>query len=616
MVLQNFWQEQIEPTYKNGLSHTFLLSLNVGDIVWDEAYGYIPMMEYLMEEMNALGIEAVAGVRGGQMFLPKPGRITAPQRHAWKLDGTATNDRKKINESLVFDVTKTLKADKPHEWMPGNLNDLFYETRISDLSIGLVVYPIENHEYLLGNLKSWTTDFELRGRGCIIILTTFDASAPNALADNSEVRNIKVPYPDDEDRIQLVNHLISRGMQINSFIPPEQLSQLTSGLELITIYPLAMWADGAKEYKGPKEKAFQVFLDLIEERKRASLKTKSNGMLEIMETTEYSFDMIGGLDNVKNYLKEITLHIVKQEGLQVPTGVLFLGPSGTGKTIVARALARESGMTCVQLKNIKEVCSGQNISVVIELIQMLAPVLVFIDDIDKPEGISWGSGQNSTTPIPLELLVFMGNPKLRGKVLWIGASNRPDLIDVEFTKYGVFEEKLVFLLPDKNERAEILQKMFSGNEISFDNGLNFSNVTDDKYTQGYAATELNELAKRSYRLARLNGRDSVSEKDVITAAENFISKYDPKMSEYTTLLAIREVSSRDILPKTLPPNLQEVVYDGNNISREKIDKRLSELTSKPEDANKKTPKDANKKTPASLMKEWRAWQKKLTSKGA
>ncbi len=579
MVLQNFWQEQIEPIYKNGLSHTFLLSLNVGDIVWDEVYGYFPMMEYLMEEMNALGIEAVAGVRGGQMFLPKPGRITAPQRHAWKLDG-ASNERKKINESLDFDGTKVIKPDKPHEWMPGKLNDLFYETRISDLSVGLVIYPIENHEYLLNNLKSWATDFELRGRGCAIILTTFNTSPPDALTDNSEIKVLRVPYPDYEDRLQLIKHLISRGVRIDTFIPPEQLSELTSGLELITIYPLSMWADGAKEYKGPKEKAFQVFLDLIEERKRASIKTKSNGMLEVMETTEYSFDMIGGLDNVKNYLKEITVHIVKKEGLQVPTGVLFLGPSGTGKTIVARALARESGMTCVQLRNIKEVCSGQNISVVIELIQMLAPVLVFIDDIDKPEGISWGSGQNSTTPIPLELLVFMGNPKLRGKVLWVGASNRPDLIDVEFTKYGVFEEKLVFLLPDKNERADILQKMFIQNEIPFDNGLNFSNVTDDKYTQGYAASELNELAKRSYRLARLNGRDSVSEQDVITAAESFISKYDPNMSEYTSLLAIREVNSKDMLPQTLPPNLGKVVYEGNNISKEKINKRLSELASK------------------------------------
>jgi len=171
----------------------------------------------------------------------------------------------------------------------------------------------------------------------------------------------------------------------------------------------------------------------------------------------------------------------------------------------------------------------------------------------------------------------MSNDKLRGKVLWVGASNRPDLIDAGFSKYGIFEEKLVFLMPEKNSRGDMLKKMFIQNEIPFDSGLNFSNIADDKYTRNYTAADLDNLIKRSYRLAQLNGRDSVSEKDMIEAAEIFIPKYNQRMDEYISLLAIREANSKNMLPPTLPPNLQKIVYENNQISKNKIDKALQGL---------------------------------------
>ena len=585
--MQNFFKEQIEPVYRTGMTHTFLLYLNVKDIMRDGVYGYLPMMEYLLEQLNAMGIEAIVGVQGGQIFLPKPERVESSQRNLWKL-ATIENERKKINESLIFDDTKVITADNPHEWMGNKLNDLFYETRVSQLSVGLVINPIEAHNYLISNVRSWATDFELRGRGCAIILTTFDASPPEDLSNNSEMRIVRVPYPDYEDRLQFIKHLIARGSQIGSevahgsqierIVTTERFAQLTSGLDLFTIYPLVLWASGAEKYdKFNDAQVSQVFHGLIEEQKQAAIKAKSRGMLEVMETAEYSFDGIGGLDYIKSYLSDITSAIAKGETHRVPMGILFLGPSGTGKTIVAKALAKEGGMTCVQLRNIKQVCTGQNISSVIELIQMLAPVMVFIDDIDQPEGVRWGSGRDSAMPIPIELFAFMSNAKLRGKVLWVGASNRPDLLDVGFSKYGVFEEKLVFLMPGKNSREDMLRKMFVQNEIPFDGGLNFSTIADDKYTQSYTAAELDDLIKRSYRLAMLNGRDSVSEQDMIEAAEIFVPKYNSRMDEFVSLLAIREVNSKNMLPKQLPPNLQKIVYENGQISKDKINKRVSEL---------------------------------------
>ena len=581
-ALGQFWKEEVESIYKLGEIHTFIVYLNVDDFAREEINGYISIKKYIMEQMNAMGIEVIADAQGGgahgKIHIRDEKYITNDQPEDFRLNNSGTNGRKKFNE--IIKGTKTLDwGDKAHEGgnMPAALNKYMYDNRDFDLKLGLLINPLEGHGYLHGNMIEWATNIDLRARGYLVVaMAKSIRGIPGNMLSSNDMKVVRVPYPDYTDRLEFINHLINRE-EIKTDIPPEHLARITGGLELKTIHTFVKMSEGYKKRDEGQES--QTFLDLVEDRKQRLVNSRSGGMLEILETANLFFDSLGGLENVKSHLRGVVQAIAKSDLAQIPSGILLLGPQGTDKLSMAKALANEANMTCIQLKKLKDFCADGNASEVLALLPMFMPAVVVIDDIDNPEGIQWGHAADSKTPIPPELLDFMSVLSLRGKVLWVGISSRPDKIDPVFSRSGRFPDKLLFLMPDKNDREDILKKAFENNNIP-NNNLNFPAVADDKYTQNSMSVELDAIVKRSYQIAQLNGRENVSQDDLLKSADNFIPSTTPEMSEYFTLLAIREVNSRDFIPPNLPSQISNVAFEGQRISRAKIDNRLEELAKK------------------------------------
>ena len=581
-ALGQFWKEEVESIYKLGEIHTFIVYLNVDDFAREEINGYISIKKYIMEQMNAMGIEVIADAQGGgahgKIHIRDEKYITNDQPEDFRLNNSGTNGRKKFNE--IIKGTKTLDwGDKAHEGgnMPAALNKYMYDNRDFDLKLGLLINPLEGHGYLHGNMIEWATNIDLRARGYLVVaMAKSIRGIPGNMLSSNDMKVVRVPYPDYTDRLEFINHLINRE-EIKTDIPPEHLARITGGLELKTIHTFVKMSEGYKKRDEGQES--QTFLDLVEDRKQRLVNSRSGGMLEILETANLFFDSLGGLENVKSHLRGVVQAIAKSDLAQIPSGILLLGPQGTDKLSMAKALANEANMTCIQLKKLKDFCADGNASEVLALLPMFMPAVVVIDDIDIPEGIQWGHAADSKTPIPPELLDFMSVLSLRGKVLWVGISSRPDKIDPVFSRSGRFPDKLLFLMPDKNDREDILKKAFENNNIP-NNNLNFPAVADDKYTQNSMSVELDAIVKRSYQIAQLNGRENVSQDDLLKSADNFIPSTTPEMSEYFTLLAIREVNSRDFIPPNLPSQISNVAFEGQRISRAKIDNRLEELAKK------------------------------------
>ncbi len=582
-ALSLFWKEEIESVYKFGELHTFIVYLNVADLARDEVYGYMSMKPYIMEQLNAMGIEVTAdahpGGAKGQIHIRDANWIAKDQLEELRFNGEV-KQRKKFNDDVEGAKSRGF-GDKAHEGgnMPAHLNKFMYDNRELDLKLGLVINPLESHGYLHGNIVEWATNLDLRHRGYIVVAMANNLRGiPGDMLNSDYIKIVRIPYPDYTDRLEFTKHLISSGVEVG--VEPEHFARITGGLELKTILQFAKWTVGYGEGKREEGQESQLFLDLVEKRKQKLVGSRSRQMLEVLETADCTFEKIGGLENVKSHLRGVTDAIAKGDRSQIPAGLLFIGPRGTGKVIMAKALANEANMTCVQLKKLKDFCSDANASEVLALLQMFTPVVVFIDDIDNPEGVQWGNSADSKTPIPPELLDFMSAVSLRGQVLWIGASNRPDKIDPVFSRSGRFPDKLLFLMPDKNDREDIIKKFFANDEIPFDSNLDFSLVADDKYTHDCTSAELYTIVKRSYQIAQINSRDTVSQDDLLKAADNFIPSTTPEMSEYFTLLAISEVNSREFIPPNLPPQIKNTVFEGEQINRSKIDKRLEELAKK------------------------------------
>jgi SpoVK/Ycf46/Vps4 family AAA+-type ATPase len=279
-------------------------------------------------------------------------------------------------------------------------------------------------------------------------------------------------------------------------------------------------------------------------------------------------------------MKNIIQAMKNEDTKRVPRGILMVGPTGTGKTMLIHALARDMGMHFVNFKDIRGICpemrSDWDMDRVYHVIRSLQPVVVFIDEIDRIGYAAADSRERSLTNRAINgLLRFMRLPSLRGKVLWVAASNRPDMIHPAFRKRGQFDDVVPFLLPMSKDREDILKKLFSKNAIPYDNRINFA--TPAGRTRRCTGTELEVIAIRSYQNARQRDKDTVAEQDLVKAADEFVPMHDPVMYEYMMLLAIREVNIAPLVPKQLPGPLQDRVYTDNKIDKAKINQRLREL---------------------------------------
>lgn len=231
-------------------------------------------------------------------------------------------------------------------------------------------------------------------------------------------------------------------------------------------------------------------------------------------------------------------------------GILLCGPSGTGKTLLVNALAKASGFNCVKIdmsrilgqyvgeseKNFKKCLLGA---------QSQQPVIVFVDEIDTAfrRGESGDSGVSRN--IFSEFLQFTGNTNNRGKVIFIAATNRPDLLDAALKRAGRFDKKIPVLLPEAFERAEIFRIVIGkyGFETEIADFMHYA-----EQTENYTGAEIETVVRKAYELAN----EDETEGSVLTPAilDEAIQKCRPSTQQvqFMTMLAIEECDDKDLLP--------------------------------------------------------------------
>jgi SpoVK/Ycf46/Vps4 family AAA+-type ATPase len=292
------------------------------------------------------------------------------------------------------------------------------------------------------------------------------------------------------------------------------------------------------------------------------------------------------MKHVGEIMRDITSAIHQGDLKRAPRGLLLLGPPGTGKTLLAQMIAKYSGLTFVRLKSprewigIEKPMAGDgksyqsDLRMALSFVQAVIPVIVFVDEIDLVSNPHVNHGvQTPNSMLPAELTNMISNPEYHGKILWVGASNRPDAIDPVFRQRGIFDHRLILLRPTGQERADILEKLFRKHQISVD-GIDFSQT--NRATRRLSGGDLERIVLRSYNLAKRHEREIVSQEDLNRTIDDYVPEHSPEMNEFMGLLALREANSRSMIPPNLPHELREYV-DGNQIDKQKINRRLQEL---------------------------------------
>ena len=269
---------------------------------------------------------------------------------------------------------------------------------------------------------------------------------------------------------------------------------------------------------------------------------KSNAKVYVQSTHGIRFADVAGEDEAKENLQEIVnyLHDPKtyeEIGASMPKGILLVGPPGTGKTMLAKAVAGESNVPFFSISGSEfvEMFVGMGASKVRDLFKQAkekAPCIVFIDEIDaigqkRNSGQFGGNDEREQTLNQLltEMDGFEGNTG----VIILAATNRPDSLDPALTRPGRFDRRVPVELPDLKGREEILK--VHAKKVKIAPGVDFNTVA--RMASGASGAELANIVNEAALRAVRAGRKSVTQADLEESIEVVIAGYQKKNSILT-----------------------------------------------------------------------------------
>jgi hypothetical protein len=368
------------------------------------------------------------------------------------------------------------------------------------------------------------------------------------LANNPRAARIKVGLPDPDE--------MGRAYRVMAPRYPVALREYSTALE-----PLARQLSGAtlgateslfksREFtKKPLEAKDLVFI------KKQIVEKDSSGLIEFIETTR-TLDDLHGQDPIKQWLRQ-DISLWKSNDISaLPKGYLFCGPVGTGKTYMVECLAGEAGVPVVKLKNFRDKWVGStegNLERIFRLLQALGRCYVFVDEADqalgrRESGNDSGVGGRVYSMIAEE----MGSSTSRGRIIWILASSRPDLIEVDLKRPGRIDVKIpLFPTCSPEESFRLIRGLCKSRGLIIDES-SFPQLKEQLpllLTPGAAEA----LASRVYRLSKTQSLTPVA------ALEQYLGDYRPPVSPQILAdqirLAAAEASDVAFVPEFFHPYL-------------------------------------------------------------
>ena len=335
---------------------------------------------------------------------------------------------------------------------------------------------------------------------------------------------------------------------------------------------------------------------------------KSNAKVYVKSAEGIRFDDVAGEDEAKENLTEIVNYLhdpskYQEIGASMPKGVLLVGPPGTGKTMLAKAVAGEANVPFFSMSGseIVEMFVGMGASKVRDLFKQAkekAPCIVFIDEIDaigkKRDGQIGGNDEREQTLNQLltEMDGFEGNTG----VIILAATNRPESLDPALTRPGRFDRRVPVELPDLKGREEILK--VHAKKIKVAEDVDFNKVA--RMASGASGAELANIVNEAALRAVRDGRKFATQADLEESIEVVIAGYQKKNAIMTdhekrivayheighALVAAKQTNSAPVQKITIVPRTSGAlgytmqVDEGNHVlmSKEEIENKIATFT--------------------------------------
>ena len=393
-------------------------------------------------------------------------------------------------------------------------------------------------------MRDWADDPLLAEHSLVTVLITENLNDLHPLlVNNPRAAKIKLPLPTTPEIAEAVEHALPRfpkALEKFKDDGPNLAAQLTGATQnaIDSLFKL-------KEYHAePLQPA-----DLVKLKKQL-VEEECAGLIEFIESKR-TLDDLHGQEKLKTWLRQ-DVALWRQGDLRaLPMGYLICGPVGTGKTYMVECLAGEAGVPVVKIKNFRDKWVGStegNLEKIFRLLQALTRCFVFIDEADQALG-KRDSGSNDSGlsgRIYSMMATEMSRPENRGRIIWVLASSRPDLIEVDLKRPGRVDVKIpIFPTSTTSESYALLRALCKrqGLELTDADRTALEPLMPTLLTPGAAEA----LAVKIYRLVK------VAEKSPFDAVQQCLDGYQnpvaAEVMDFQIGLAVKEASDLEFVPE-------------------------------------------------------------------
>jgi hypothetical protein len=407
----------------------------------------------------------------------------------------------------------------------------------------------------------WANDPAIAQANIVTVLVSEGLHDLNALVvENPHAAALHIPLPDEAGMREYVQALAAGEfptLAAESEVPLEALGTRLTGLSRVgarTAIALAL---------RNKKKITAAWLAGI---KKDMIERECQGLLEFIESP-FTLDHVAGLAPVKSWLREDATLLKRGAVHALPMGYLIAGRIGTGKTFLVQCWAGELGIPCVVFKNFRDRWVGateSNLEKIFAVLRALGQVVVFVDEADQAAGRrESGDGDSGLSGRVYSMLAKeMSDTRNRGRIIWVFATSRPDLLEVDLKRQGRLDVHIPLFPPETVEERRALL-MAIARKLKFP--LAEADLPALEDVKGLGGHELEGVLVRALRIHELAEPPKRLLKEVLTEVLGEVrpNPHTRKL-EYMDLVAVKECTDARFLParfKELSPEELETRID-------------------------------------------------------
>lgn len=364
----------------------------------------------------------------------------------------------------------------------------------------------------------------LKGRGHVVVIAA--TNRPNALDPALRRfgrfdREIDIGVPDEVGRMEVLR-IHTKNMKLAEDVDLADIAKSTHGFVGADL--AALCTEAALQCIREKMDLIDIedetidaeILDAMavtnEHFRFAQGQTNPSSLREtVVEIPDVTWDDIGGLEDVKKNLQEMILYPIEHPdkfhkfGMQPSKGVLFYGPPGCGKTLLAKAVAHECSSNFISVKGPELLTmwfgeSEANVRDVFDKARGASPCVLFFDELDSvgvARGSSQGDAGGAGDRVLNQLLTEMDGVGSKKNLFFIGATNRPDILDEALIRPGRLDQLIYIPLPDKPSRSNVIKAVLRKSPVAPNISMDFL----AELTEGFTGADLTELCQRATKAA-------------------------------------------------------------------------------------------------------------------